>query len=177
MPVQTAGRWLGQPRIVDVHLARNFLPAALFNLLWPESRVNRDMRWRLIALVSLGVNIVLAAAWLLSTRALSAQVCRHARPSLSHPPATQTKTNFITRRQLFSWRDVESADYADLRRQPARHWLPGADHPRHHHRRVNAALRAQARDRTGDRGPAMVAQRAGPGGGPSRGGEGPRAGR
>jgi hypothetical protein len=69
------------------------------------------MRWRLIALVSLGVNVVLAAAWLLSTRALSVKYASTA-AALSHPQAAQTRTNFITRRQLFSWRDVESADYA-----------------------------------------------------------------
>jgi hypothetical protein len=69
------------------------------------------MRWRLIALVSLGVNILLAAVWLLSTRSLSAKFAATA-ASLSRPQVTQTKTNFITRRQLFSWRDLDSGDYA-----------------------------------------------------------------
>ena len=69
------------------------------------------MRWRLIALVSLGVNVLLAAVWFVSTHALSAKFAATT-AALSHPPATQTRTNFITRRQLFSWRDVESGDYA-----------------------------------------------------------------
>jgi LysM repeat protein len=68
------------------------------------------MRWRLIALVSLGVNIVLAAVWFLSTRALAVRYETRA-AYLSHAPTVQTKTNYITRRQLFTWRDVESADY------------------------------------------------------------------
>jgi hypothetical protein len=69
------------------------------------------MRWRLIALVSLGVNVVLAALWVLSTRSLSAKY-EAATTSLSRPPAVQTRTNIVTRRQLFTWRDVESADLA-----------------------------------------------------------------
>ncbi|HVM46730.1 MAG TPA: LysM domain-containing protein [Candidatus Acidoferrum sp.] len=68
------------------------------------------MRWRLIAWVSLGVNIVLAAAWVFSARNFSAKYAA-ATAVPSRPPVVQTKTNFITRRQLFTWRDVESGDY------------------------------------------------------------------
>jgi hypothetical protein len=69
------------------------------------------MRWRLIALVSLGVNIALAAVWMLSTRSLSAKYAATT-AYLSRPQPTQIKTNIVTRRQLFSWRDIESADLA-----------------------------------------------------------------
>ena len=70
------------------------------------------MRWRLVALVSLGVNIALTAVWLLSTRSLSARFAA-ATAALGQTPTLQTKTNFVARRQLFSWHsDVESGDYA-----------------------------------------------------------------
>ena len=68
------------------------------------------MRWRVIALVSLGVNIALAAGWLFVTRQQAAKVAA-ALAALSQPPTIQTTTNFVARRQLFSWREVESADY------------------------------------------------------------------
>jgi LysM repeat protein len=67
------------------------------------------MRWRLIALISLGVNIALAAVWMLSTRSMSARFAATA-AYLTRPQATLIKTNVVTRRQLFSWRDIESAD-------------------------------------------------------------------
>jgi hypothetical protein len=67
------------------------------------------MRWRGLALISIGVNFLLAAVWLFSAP--------HGPPP---PPAiaavagtnsTQTRTNFVVRRQFFSWQEVESADY------------------------------------------------------------------
>jgi hypothetical protein len=69
------------------------------------------MRWRLIALISLGANLVLAAVWTLSTRSLSTKYAAAA-ANLSHAPPAQIKTNIVTRRQLFAWRDIESADLA-----------------------------------------------------------------
>ena len=69
------------------------------------------MRWRLVAFISLGVNIALAAVWFFSTRAMSAKYAAAA-ANLSRPQALQTRTNFITRRLLFSWREIESGDYA-----------------------------------------------------------------
>ncbi|HVV72659.1 MAG TPA: LysM domain-containing protein, partial [Verrucomicrobiae bacterium] len=68
------------------------------------------MRWRALALVSLGVNVVLAAVWILLA------------PSHPVPPAApvagqsaQTgyngSTNILLRRQFFSWQEVESPDY------------------------------------------------------------------
>jgi LysM repeat protein len=70
------------------------------------------MRWRLIALVSLGVNVVLAAAWLsvTSQRAANAAAVAAAvaAAQASAPPA---KTNLVVRRQYFTWRDIESPDF------------------------------------------------------------------
>jgi LysM repeat protein len=66
------------------------------------------MRWRVIALVSLGVNIALAAAWLCFAPRRAAQAPAAA---LDQSATNQAKPNIILRRQLFSWREVESADY------------------------------------------------------------------
>ena len=68
------------------------------------------MRWRVIALVSLGVNIALAAVWMLTTRREAAKVAA-ALAALSQPHTVQTTTNFVARRLLFSWQQVESADF------------------------------------------------------------------
>lgn len=67
------------------------------------------MRWRTIGLISLGVNVLLAAVWLSTSR------------TGGHAPLTTTAsgqggtnvavTNILLRRQLFSWRDLESSDY------------------------------------------------------------------
>jgi hypothetical protein len=73
-------------------------------------QVNSSMRWRVIALVSVGVNVLLAAIWLaipLRLPSRSSGVASGARDGqfgLGH-------TNFVVRRQFFSWRDVESPDY------------------------------------------------------------------
>src|SRR5438128_2503714 len=68
------------------------------------------MRWRVLALVSLGVNLLLAAAWL-----FSAHSPRSSQTTLSAGPgevmAAHARTNLVLRRQFFSWREVESADY------------------------------------------------------------------
>jgi LysM repeat protein len=68
------------------------------------------MRWRVIALVSLGVNVVLAAVWLLTARHEMAKVAAEL-AALGQPAAVQTTTNFVARRLLFNWQQVESADY------------------------------------------------------------------
>lgn len=70
------------------------------------------MRWRVIALVSLGVNILLGAAWLSLTREKMAKVAAAAAVAPGQAPTAQTRTNVILRRQLFFWRDIESTDYA-----------------------------------------------------------------
>ena len=69
------------------------------------------MRWRLVALISLVVNLALAAAWLSSARQQNARLAA-AVTAASQAPAAQSTTNLVVRRQLFSWRDIESADYA-----------------------------------------------------------------
>lgn len=66
------------------------------------------MRWRVIAWISLGVNILLAVACL--------WVSRQAGRAPVTPPATETvagpgKTNVVIRRQFFTWHEVESSDY------------------------------------------------------------------
>ena len=67
------------------------------------------MRWRFLALCSLGVNIVLAATWLASRpRSTDAQVSAGLSTSTSD---AQLKTNLVVRRQFFSWHEVESPDY------------------------------------------------------------------
>jgi hypothetical protein len=69
------------------------------------------MRWRVIALVSLGVNIALGAAWLLLSRQEAAIIAAAA--AAPRPTSTnQTTTNYVARRMLFSWQQIESADYA-----------------------------------------------------------------
>ncbi len=66
------------------------------------------MRWRLIALVSLGVNIALAAAWLWLPAGRAARI-----PAVSFEPIStnQVRTNYLLRRQLFTWQQIESPDY------------------------------------------------------------------
>ena len=71
------------------------------------------MRWRVIALVSLGVNIVLAAVWLSVTdqRADNAAAAAAA-AAAAQTSAVPVKTNVVLRRQYFSWQDIESPDFA-----------------------------------------------------------------
>src|SRR5438067_9090895 len=68
------------------------------------------MRWRVLALISLGVNIDLAVAFVLTERQLSRS--RSLEPAGSGSAASsQGGTNIVLRRQFFSWRSVESDDY------------------------------------------------------------------
>ena len=63
------------------------------------------MRWRLFFMISLGVNVALAAAWLITARN---------KPSsgITNPAHTPlVKTNVVVRRQFFTWAEVESSDY------------------------------------------------------------------
>ena len=68
------------------------------------------MRWRVIGLVSLGVNIALGAAWLFLESHEAATIAAAVAVS-SQSPTIQTTTNFVARRLLFSWQQIESADY------------------------------------------------------------------
>ncbi|MBC8095089.1 MAG: hypothetical protein H7Y43_04685, partial [Akkermansiaceae bacterium] len=64
------------------------------------------MRWRGPFFISLGINAVLAAAWLFSARQPSRPVTE---VGLTNSPTV--KTNVIVRRQFFTWSDIESPDY------------------------------------------------------------------
>src|ERR1017187_3904462 len=66
------------------------------------------MRWRVIALVSLGVNVALAAAWLCYA---PGRVARIGAVAIDQSSTNQLRSNIVLRRQLFSWRDVESPDF------------------------------------------------------------------
>jgi hypothetical protein len=72
--------------------------------------IDKRMRWRVIAWVSLGVNVALAAFWLPTTRYV---FLKHspARVDAGEPETAPGRTNLVVRRQLFSWREVESPDY------------------------------------------------------------------
>jgi LysM repeat protein len=66
------------------------------------------MRWRVLFFVSMGVNIALAAVWL----AVARRVAGHDSSTSPGPITTvSVKTNFVVRRQFFSWQEVESQDY------------------------------------------------------------------
>jgi len=68
------------------------------------------MRWRVIALVSVGVNIALGAVCVFRARqeaALEAAAVAASRQVSTN----QATTNFVVRRMLFSWQQIESADY------------------------------------------------------------------
>jgi len=68
------------------------------------------MRWRALALLSLGINLCLIAGWLMlprhvSTRSISAVT----NPDLA--ATSSSRPNVVVRRQFFSWQEVESPDY------------------------------------------------------------------
>ena len=67
------------------------------------------MRWRIVALASLGVNVMLTIAWLRGGRPSSARPA--ASPDLVPAQAVAVTTNVVFRREPFSWREVESSDY------------------------------------------------------------------
>src|SRR5262245_49387488 len=67
------------------------------------------MRWRVLALVSLGINILLVAAWWHSARHRSPGIASG--ETASGLTANSSRTNFVVRRQIFSWRELESTDY------------------------------------------------------------------
>lgn len=69
-----------------------------------------DMRWRGLALVSFGVNVLLAAGWWGFAH----------RQGERHPPQSVasnavagvvTSTNVVVRREFFTWQEIESEDY------------------------------------------------------------------
>ena len=70
------------------------------------------MRWRIILVSSLLLNVLLAAGWFLAGREWQSRFTRAA-ISLSEASTVVpvTKTNFVVRKQFFSWQEVESDDY------------------------------------------------------------------
>ncbi len=69
------------------------------------------MRWRLVALLLLGLNLLVLAGWLTTLSHLR----RVRQEGQILPPTPEvsasTQTNLVVRRQFFSWREVESPDY------------------------------------------------------------------
>ncbi len=69
------------------------------------------MRWRVLLILSLAANLVLAIVWLFA-------LSRPANNSPAPPPTTvspesaQIKTNIVFRRQFFLWSELESPNYA-----------------------------------------------------------------
>jgi LysM repeat protein len=68
------------------------------------------MRWRALAFGSLGINLLLAAGWLAAkhqwAKSSAAEIADAAKAAQG-----SIRTNTVVRRQFFSWREVESADY------------------------------------------------------------------
>lgn len=67
------------------------------------------MRWRLAALFSLGVNLLLIVAWLVASRRTAARFAAMNGPAVDSSGAP--KTNYLVRRLPFTWRQLESQDY------------------------------------------------------------------
>jgi LysM repeat protein len=67
------------------------------------------MRWRMAALISLGINVCLAAGWLIASR--QSRVAAQDAAAAKDLAAPTPKTNTIVRRQFFSWQEIESPDY------------------------------------------------------------------
>jgi len=90
-------------------------PGASATLFWicpgTDFRINKCMRWRALAVVSLGVNAVLAAVWLASPYRYAGQL-GSASAGLSQQTALAGRTNILLRRQFFTWQEVESPDYS-----------------------------------------------------------------
>ena len=68
------------------------------------------MRWRVYLSVSLAINFLLAAGWLLSARIQRLRYQQTVTELSTNTPVL-TRTNVLINRQYFSWRQVESTDY------------------------------------------------------------------
>ena len=71
-------------------------------------RISKYMRWRAVAVVLLFANLGLAAGWWFSTRQHPINSATSGDGNLS---VASARTNFVVRRQIFSWKDLESPDY------------------------------------------------------------------
>jgi LysM repeat protein len=68
------------------------------------------MRWRSVALASLGINAVLAVGWM-GLRRPAAENRAPASAATSQAAPGSGGTNIVVRRQFFSWHELESDDY------------------------------------------------------------------
>lgn len=69
------------------------------------------MRWRVYFFVSLALNVLLLVGWGWSLAHRRETERRSALAALTNAPSA-TRTNVLVRRQFFSWREIESDDYA-----------------------------------------------------------------
>jgi hypothetical protein len=70
------------------------------------------MRWRIVLLTSVLLNVLLAAGWYWSGQRWRQSFTRAAiRAPETNTPTLLVKTNFVVRKQFFSWQEVESDDY------------------------------------------------------------------
>ncbi len=68
------------------------------------------MRWRAFAILSLGINVLLAAVWLvLPKHPLAGSLAATGNQDVASVSAA--RPNVVLRRQFFSWQEVESSDY------------------------------------------------------------------
>jgi LysM repeat protein len=74
-------------------------------------RISNSMRWRALAFGSLGVNLLLAAGWLIAKNQWKANAAAAAAAASAQTGQATSRTNVVVRRQFFSWREVESTDY------------------------------------------------------------------
>jgi hypothetical protein len=68
------------------------------------------MRWRVLLILSLVANLLLAVGWL-STRAARQATVRAQLAAAATNTTVQVKTNVVFRRQFFAWSELESDDY------------------------------------------------------------------
>ncbi|MGH7967587.1 MAG: LysM peptidoglycan-binding domain-containing protein [Limisphaerales bacterium] len=68
------------------------------------------MRWRLMASISLGVNVLLGVLWWAAVPPFSAHH-RAGVAEVNPGDSVATRTNIVLRRQFFTWQEVESPDY------------------------------------------------------------------
>src|SRR5262249_55086014 len=69
----------------------------------------RIMRWRGLAVLSLGLNMLLALAWLVAIGGSRSPTVASGPQGPGGP--TAVRTNTVVRRQFFTWQEVESPDY------------------------------------------------------------------
>src|SRR6516225_1861322 len=74
-------------------------------------RIINNMRWRALAFGSLGINLVLAAGWMVARNRWATNSAAAIAEAEQQAAQSPSRTNVVVRRQFFSWREVESADY------------------------------------------------------------------